>query len=111
MYRDYLNFIYKKISFIYNYILDENGIDADKYEREDAYFGLLMDIGRDGKDPIRSFKKVFELVHDIELTEKYIGFTIANCLGPNDIWEWKKVTGKGKEFNKEAWSFLSSSNE
>ena len=69
----------------YDYVLDEKGIEVDKYERDDALTALL-DI-HNGKDPVNSFIHAFSAVHDIEISEDYFLSRLAICGG----FKWKEI--------------------
>ena len=53
-------------SKLHNELIDAIGIEPDKYEREDAFFGIISDIDN-GKDEEEVFIKTFNLVYDAEL--------------------------------------------
>lgn len=67
-------------SKLYNEILDRAGIDADKYEREDAFFGIYDDAKK-RIDLKESCIKIFSLVHDYELSEIMYESCYANVVG------------------------------
>lgn len=68
------------ISKIYNEILERSGVDADKYEREDAFFGILHSVQK-GVDLNESIKDVFDIVHGIEVSDALIDSAKAVCVG------------------------------
>lgn len=68
------------ISKIYNEILERSGVDADKYEREDAFFGILNDVQK-GVDLNESIKDVFDIVHGVEVSDALIDSAKAVCVG------------------------------
>lgn len=65
----------------YNYIIDEKGLEPDKYEIQDA-LSALIDI-YDGKDPVKAFVNAFDLVHGIEISEDFYLSRLALCGGFN----------------------------
>lgn len=74
---------------LYNYILDDFGIEADKYEREDV-MSLRIDIinGKitNGKQLCKAFQEAFDLVHGYKLSEpKYwCGFHLCAGMNPSE---------------------------
>ena len=44
-------------------------INADKYEREDAFTSIVFEID-DGKNVVQAFKDVFKAVHEEELSDE-----------------------------------------
>ncbi len=64
----------------FNTIIDDNGIETDRYEREDAFFGILDDI-KNGFDPADVFMEAFDLVFGTHLTREYVKSRIALCEG------------------------------
>lgn len=82
MERELLLFLNK----LYNYMLDDFGIEADKYEREDA-MSLIIDIEKgkivNGKQLCEAFQETFDLVHGYELTESKYWSRFNLCSGMN----------------------------
>lgn len=76
------------ISNVYDKILKDKQIDADKYEREDAYFGIIEDI-ENGNDCIAAFINAFSLVHATELTREYVKVRL-------NMYGYKKINNKGE---------------
>jgi len=69
----------------YNYIIDEEGQEPDKYEIQDA-LSALLDI-YNGEDPVRAFVDAFDLVHGIDISEDFYLSRLALCGGFN----WKDI--------------------
>ena len=65
---------------IFNMIIDNKGIEADKYALEDAFMSIIEDI-HDGFDPADAFIEAFDLVFDTHLTKAYVNSRIALCKG------------------------------
>ena len=63
--REQFNFCNK----LYNELLNRKRINPDKYEREDAFMGAIMDI-ENGKDMKDAFIDSFKSVHNIEITDE-----------------------------------------
>ena len=68
------------VSKLHNALIDRLGIDADKYEREDCFMGVLHDLAS-GKDIKEAFVKSFDLVYGMELTDSVYGSCYALCKG------------------------------
>ena len=62
---------YETLNKVYNRILEEQGIDPDKYEREDAFMGIWFDHEK-GIDLTTSIIDTFDVVHGVELSESYV---------------------------------------
>lgn len=72
--------LYEFVSKLHNELIKRLGIDADKYEREDSFFGVLHDL-TSGKDMKEAFVKSFDLVYGTELTDSVYGSCYAVCKG------------------------------
>ena len=71
---------YAKLNKLYNEVVDRAGIDPDKYEREDAFFGIYEDVKK-GMELIDAFIQAFNIVHEYELTETMFKSCLANVNG------------------------------
>ena len=71
---------YELISKVHNELIDRLGIDADKYEREDAYFGVVFEVEK-GVDMKDAFIKSFDLVYGIDVTDVMYNSCYAVCKG------------------------------
>ena len=65
-------------SKLHNELIDAIGIEPDKYEREDAFFGIISDIDN-GKDEKDVFIKTFDLVYDAELDSEVYKLCYCNA--------------------------------
>ena len=72
--------LYEFVSKLHNELIDRLGIDADKYEREDCFFGVLHDLAS-GKDMKEAFVESFDGVYGMELTDSMYGSCYAVCKG------------------------------
>jgi hypothetical protein len=62
---------FENLSKVYNRILEEQGLNPDKYEREDAFMGIYFDHKK-GIDLVASIIDTFDIVHGVELEETYV---------------------------------------
>ena len=60
--------LYEFHTKLYNRLLDRLRIEADRYEREDAFSGIMEDI-RGGRDMKEAYKDAFSLVHAADLDD------------------------------------------
>ena len=72
--------LYEFVLKLHNELIDRLGIDADKYEREDCFFGVLHDLAS-GKDMKEAFVESFDVVYGMELTDSMYGSCYAVCKG------------------------------
>lgn len=75
---------YELVSKLHNELINDLGIEADKYEREDAFFGIIFDIEK-GIDMKEAFIKAFGLVYDVEVPDVIYNSRYALCKG----WKWR----------------------
>lgn len=71
---------YTFINKLYNELLKRKQIDPDKYEREDAFMGIVHDIDNGISEQV-AFVKAFDLVHGIELSDAIYKSCYANVKG------------------------------
>ena len=60
---------YQFYNKLYNELLKRKRINADKYEREDAFISIVFEID-DGKNVVQAFKDVFKAVHEVDLSDE-----------------------------------------
>lgn len=72
--------MYTFYSKLYNEVINRIGIEPDKYEREDAFFGILKGV-EDNINLKVVFREVFDEVHGYNLSEKMFNSCYANMLG------------------------------
>lgn len=65
---------------LYNELLKRKRINADKYEREDAFTSIVFEID-DGKNVVQAFKDGFRAVHEEELSEAVFNSAYAAVAG------------------------------
>ena len=71
---------YYVLSKTYNELININGLNPDKYEREDAFMTIWLGY-KSGKDIVNLFKKTFNLVYDIVPSDDIILSRLALCGG------------------------------
>ena len=60
---------YQFYNKLYNELLKRKRINADKYEREDAFISIVFEIDY-GKNVVQAFKDVFKAVHEVDLSDE-----------------------------------------
>ncbi len=71
---------YAELNKLYNEVVDRTRIDPDKYEREDAFFGIYEEVEK-GTELMDAFIQTFDIVHGYELTETMFRSCLANVNG------------------------------
>lgn len=71
---------YELITKVHNELLNRKRIKADKYEREDSFFGAVFEIEK-GADMKEALIKSFNLVYGIEISDLIYDSCYAVCKG------------------------------
>lgn len=71
---------YRYYTKVYNTFVDELGIEPDKYEREDAFFGIITDV-ENGINEKEAIIKAFDLVHSVDINEETYDTCMKKCTG------------------------------
>lgn len=91
----------EKISQIFNKIIDDFGVETDKYEREDAYFGIIYNVEEKGIPLNEAVLDAIDAVYpavDISLEE--IDEIIKSCDDSKEVQEEMNAGDKGAKITK-----------
>lgn len=72
---------YDLISKIHNELIKRTGIEPDKYEREDVFFGVIHDVENGLRDMKESFIHAFDVVYAVEVTDRLYNSCYELCRG------------------------------